>query len=54
MVFIGTIKPNKGRNNKDKGDQPEFMKFFRNKGAMENERSTIKRNTFEDVVKKVS
>jgi serine/threonine protein kinase len=49
----GTIKPNKGRNNKDKGDQPEFMKFFRNKGAMENERSTIKRNTFEDVVKKI-
>jgi serine/threonine kinase 3 len=36
----GTIKPNR---NKKKGDQPAFMKFFRNKGAMENESSTIKK-----------
>jgi len=50
---IRTIKPNRRKGKKDKNDQPEFMKYFLlNKGAMENESSTIKKKNLNDVVKK--
>jgi len=49
----GTIRPNKGKAKKEKGDQPEFMKYFLNKGAMENESSTIKKSDLDNIVKKI-
>jgi len=49
----GTIKPNKGKDKQEKGEQPEFMKYFLNKGAIENDGSTIKQKDLDDVVKKL-
>jgi len=44
----GTIKQPK----KEKGDQPEFMKYFLNKGAIDNDTGTIRNKDLNDVVKK--